>query len=264
MTGTPGYAGGWLNPRAGMAQRPAYARGLARMACSAGAQIVPQSPGTALAQDVSGWTVTTRLGPTRAGFVLIATGTYSDDRLVPCLAHSFLTAKSNITPTSLLPDQISRSILPFGGALSETRKLAFYVCMTHDKRLVFGRRGAIGQTHGTKLKAALDAAMRRMFPQLVGRPVAHAWSGDVKLAMDGGLHLHQPKSVLSTSLGFNGRSVAMATATGKMIAQYITDKTRMALPLTDLHPVPCHGVRGPVMWAGIDYYWTKDAMGLPG
>ncbi len=264
LVGTASYSGGWLDPRAGIVQPLAYARGLARAARSAGTRIVPQTPVTALAQNSGSWTVTTRHGTTRAGCVLVATGAYGDDRLVPGLARSILPAQSNIIATAPLPEEVSRTVLPFGGALSEIRKLAFYVRKTYDNRLVLGGRGAIGEAHSIRLQKALERAMVRMFPQLAAYPPAHAWSGQVGLTMDGWPHLHQTKPGLFAALGFNGRGVAMATATGKMIAGYMANGSPMALPLSEVRPVRWHGMRGPVMRTGIGYYWIKDAMGLPG
>ncbi|MEX1235341.1 MAG: hypothetical protein WEB56_10190 [Roseovarius sp.] len=82
--------------------------------------------------------------------------------------------------------------------------------------------------------------------------------------MDGWPHLHQPTPGLFAAVGFNGRGLALATATGKMIADHITARTQMALPVTGVQPVRWHGLRGPVMRAGVGYYWIRDAVGLPG
>ncbi|MEB8387216.1 FAD-dependent oxidoreductase [Rhodobacteraceae bacterium KMM 6894] len=264
MTGLSVYAGGWLDARAGQVQPLAYARGLARAARAAGARIVPHSPVTEVQRDADGWRVKTPNGQTRAGSVLIATGAYGDNTLVPGLARTILPAQSNLIATAPMPDDIARTVLPFGGCLSEIRKLAFYVRKTQDSRLVLGGRGAIGDIHGTGLQKALEKALRRMFPQLATLPIAHAWSGQVGLTMDGWPHLHQPEPGLFTVQGYNGRGLALATATGAMIARHLRGDAPLVLPVTEPQPVAWHAVRGPVMRMGIGYYWMRDAMGFPG
>lgn len=264
MTGVSHYAGGWLDPRAGLVQPLAYARGLARAARAAGARIVPQSPVSDLQRHKDGWRVTTRHGHTRAGWVLNATNAYNDNTLVPGLARTVLPVQSNIIATAPLPADLARSVLPFGGCVSEIRKLAFYARLTHDNRLVLGGRGAIGAVHGSGLQKALEKAMRRMFPQLQAHPVSHAWSGQIGLTMDGWPHLHQPQPGLYAILGYNGRGVALATATGAMFARHLVQDTPLTLPQTTMRPVAWHALRAPVMRAGIGYYWIRDAMGFAG
>lgn len=243
MTGVPIYAGGWLDPRAGLVQPLAYARGLARAARAAGARIVQDSPVTDLHPDAEGWSLTSRHGQTRAARVLVATNAYSDTRLVPGLARTILPVQSNIIATAPLPDDLAHTVLSFGGCLSEIRKLAFYLRLTHDNRLVLGGRGAIGDTHGIGQQKALEKALRRMFPQLAAQPITHAWSGQVGLTMDGWPHLHQPQQGLYTILGYNGRGAALATAIGAMFARHLTYNTPLSLPQTDMRPVAWHDAR---------------------
>lgn len=264
MTGVSAYAGGWLDPRAGVVQPLAYARGLARAARAAGARIVQDSPVTEVRLDVEGWCVTSRHGQVRAAHVLVATNAYSNAQLVPGLARTLLTAQSNIIATAPLPADLARSVLPFNGCLSEIRKLAFYMRLTDDNRLLLGGRGAIGNTHSVGLQKALEKSLRRIFPQLAAQPVTHAWSGQIGLTMDGWPHLHQPQPGLYTVLGYNGRGLALATAVGAMFAKHLIDDTPLALPQTDMSPVAWHAVRAPVMRLGIGYYWIKDAMGFAG
>ena len=263
--GSGGYAGGWLDPRAGQVQPLAYARGLARAARAAGARIVPRSPVRGLQRDKDGWRLVTEHGEVRAGCVLLATGAYSDQHLLAGLNRTILTAQSNIVATAPLSDEASRSVLPFGGCLSEIRKLAFYVRLTHDRRLVLGGRGAIGEMHGARLQEGLEKALRRMFPQAAALPIEHAWSGQVGLTMDGWPHLHQPQPGLFAVLGYNGRGVALATATGAMIARYLTDEgSSLLIPETRMRPIAWHALRAPVTRIGVGYYWLKDALGLAG
>ena len=129
---------------------------------------------------------------------------------------------------------------------------------------VLGGRGAIGEMHGTRLQEELEKALRRMFPQAAALPIEHAWSGQVGLTMDGWPHLHQPQPGLFAVLGYNGRGVALATATGAMIARYLADEGSLLIPETRMRPIVWHALRAPVTRIGVGYYWLKDALGLAG
>ncbi|MGK7654171.1 NAD(P)/FAD-dependent oxidoreductase [Roseovarius sp. B08] len=262
MSGATCYAGGWLDPRAGQIQPLAYARGLARAAQNAGVRIVSGCPVTDLRSDGDGWRVTAAHGTTRTGRVLLATGAYSDGKLLPSLPRSILRAQSNIVVTAPLEPAQIKAILPFGGCLSEIRKLAFYIRLSEDGRLVMGGRGAIGDSHGLAHQKRLEWAMRRMFPQVGDLPVEYVWSGQVALTMDGWPHLHQPQRGLYTVLGYNGRGVAMSTAVGAMIADHLAADVPLYLSETPLRAIPWHALRAPVTRIGIGYYWLKDSLGL--
>lgn len=259
--GTETYSGGWRDPRAGTINPLSYTRGLARAARAAGARIVTGRTVSALRQVGAGWELDLG-GPTvSAPAVLLATNAY-DASLQPQIACSLLPVQSNIIATEPLPDQIAQTILPQGACCSETRKLAFYFRMTPERRFVFGGRGGVGTEHSRALQAALEAGMRRMFPQLRDCRVERAWSGHLALTMDGLPHVHRPAPGLWAAAGYNGRGIAMATALGAGLAGQIAEGSPLPLPETAIRPIAWHGLRKPVMNLGIRYYWMKDKLGL--
>lgn len=79
-TGTPAFAGGWLDGRAGAIQPLAYVRGLVRAAQTLGAQVHSGSPVLALErQGTDHWAATTAQGQRiQARQVLLATNGYTD------------------------------------------------------------------------------------------------------------------------------------------------------------------------------------------
>ncbi len=109
---------------------------------------------------------------------------------------------------------------------------------------------------------ALKAGMVRLFPQLDGIGIDYHWSGHVALTMDGLPHLHNPAPGLHAMLGYNGRGVAMATAFGKMYAEYIAEGRPMVYPTTQIPRLSWHSIRKPVMDVGIRWYWVKDSLGF--
>ena len=102
-TGTPAFAGGWLDGRAGAIQPLAYVRGLVRAAQALGVQVHSESPVLALErQGTDHWVATTAQGHRiQARQVLLGTNGYTDG-LWPGLARTVLAANSFIVATQPL------------------------------------------------------------------------------------------------------------------------------------------------------------------
>lgn len=260
-SGTNQYYGGWRDPRAGALQPLDYARGLARAATANGVQIFENSSVVSLTSERGEWTAKTLNGIVRAREALVATNAYTDN-LVPSLAQSILPVQSMVIATEPLSDQLRSEILPGGVVLSETRKIAFYMRQSQDGRFVIGGRGAVGENEKPALMEALKAGMIRLFPQLDGIAIDFNWSGHVALTMDGLPHIHNPAPGLHVMLGYNGRGVAMATAFGKMYAEFIGEGRPMIYPTTKIPQLAWHALRKPVMDIGIRWYWLKDSLGF--
>jgi len=89
LSGTSGYARGWVAPRGGSVQPLAYARGLARAALSAGATIFTQTRVQSLRPDRDRWVLKSASGRIDADQVVLSTNGYTDD-LYPGLAQSIV------------------------------------------------------------------------------------------------------------------------------------------------------------------------------
>lgn len=260
-TGTGIYHGGWLDPRAGSLNPLAYARGIGRAALAAGAQIFENSAALSLTRRGQGWDIRSKNGLVRAARVLVATNAHSQG-LVDGLERSILPVQSMLVATDPLPDDLRQRLMPGGVVLSETRKLAFYMRQSPDGRMVLGGRGAVGAAEDPRLMAALEAGLKRTFPELADVPIARRWSGQLALTMDGLPHLHCPAPGLMALLGYNGRGIALATAFGRMIADWLAESREPAFPVTPIQPIGWHRMREPVMNLGIRWYWLKDRMGF--
>ncbi len=260
-TGTNIYHGGWRDPRAGSINPLAYVRGLARAAIAAGATLFENTVVKSLKRRGSAWEIRTPEGVLTARQVLVATNGYTAD-LVPDLKQSILPVQSMLIATEVLPPDLRDKILPGNVVVSETRKLAFYMRQSVDGRLVFGGRGSVGAQEHPALMAALEAGMVRTFPELSGLGIHHNWSGHLALTMDGLPHLHNPARGLFCALGYNGRGIALSSAFGKMVADWMGEAVQPAYPVSPLRAIGWHGFREPVMNAGIRWYWLKDRLGF--
>jgi len=261
LTGTATYLGGWIDRRAGTLQPLSYARGLARAAQQAGAKIYEGTRVSALSRESETWRLATSAGEIYARDVIVGQDGYADG-LIPGLSESLICVQSAQVATEPLPEPVRNTIMPGGVCASETRRLAFYFRQSPDGRLLFGGRGAIGDAENPAFHGALIGAMRRIFPATRDLVIAHRWSGQIALTLDGLPLIHEPQPRLLTGLGYNGRGVAMATLMGRWLVAKALDGEAPPLPVTPLQPIAWHRFRKPAIQLGIAWAWLRDRMGF--
>jgi glycine/D-amino acid oxidase-like deaminating enzyme len=73
-------------------------------------------------------------------------------------------------------------------------------------------------------------------------------------------HIHEPAPGVTVCLGYNGRGVAMASAMGPQLAKRILGgrQEEIDMPITDLKPVPFHGLWKTAVAARIAYGRIRD------
>jgi len=261
LTGTGRYAGALLDERAAGLNPLAYARGLAAAAIRAGARVHGHSSVQGLTPAADGWRVATAAGRVAAGQVLLATNGYTDG-LWPGLARSIVPLHSLQVATMPLSGTVRAGILPAGHVVSDTQRILLYFRLSPEGRLVMGGRGSFGATNREGLYRFVRDAALRLYPQIAGTGWEFAWAGKVALTADHLPRIHRLAPGLVAALGYNGRGVAMATATGRAVARWIAtgDDAALPLPQTALRPLPLHGLRRPVLELLAAYARLRDRM----
>jgi glycine/D-amino acid oxidase-like deaminating enzyme len=259
LTGTNAYCGGFMDGRGGMIQPLSYARGLARAAITAGAQVHGRSPALRMTRQQSVWRVETPEGAVNAHHVLICTNGYTDD-FYPGLKRSIITANSFQVATQPLSNNLRGTILPGGQPVSDTRRLLRYFRLDPEGRLLMGGRGSFDGENRPQRYERLRRAAQRVFPQLGEPDWQFFWSGKVALTADHLPHIHEPKPGVLAGLGYNGRGVAMASRMGKLLADYVSGASAETLgfPITRIKPLPFWSLRRPVLAALINWYRLRD------
>lgn len=239
LTGTPCYLGGVIDRRGGVLHPLNYALGLAEAARKHGAQIFADSPAERIARNGTGYRVETPQGSIEAEKVLICTNAYSGDVARP-LAQSILPVRSVQVATAPLSDNLRKTILPRGNALSDTRRLLLYFRQDADGRFLMGGRGTYNDASTRRQIDWLRQMSVRLYPQLAGVDWQHAWGGYVALTRDHYPHLHELSPGLMAGLGYNGRGVAIATAMGRVLAQWAAGARPddLEFPATPVRPLP--------------------------
>lgn len=233
--GTEAYVGSLLDRRAGTIQPLAYARGLARAALQAGAQLYTRSRVTAAHDRQSHWELETEQGRVKATWMLVATNAYTG-RVWPQLQQQLTRLPYfNLATRPLTPEQQAR-ILPNREGVWDTRKILSSFRYDRAGRLVFGSVGAI---RGLGAHVHADWGRRslaRLFPELGKVEFDYAWYGQIGTTPDALPRFHQLARNTFCITGYNGRGISPGTVFGHQLAQLVLGRQgidEMPLPLSE-------------------------------
>ncbi|WP_137392347.1 NAD(P)/FAD-dependent oxidoreductase [Rhodoligotrophos defluvii] len=262
-SGTGRYPGGIRFAQGGKVNPLGYARGLAEAAVSAGARVHGASP--AMAADRAGprWAVRTPSGTVRAERLVLATNGYTDG-LWPRLAQSIVPVYTTIVASEPLRRELAVKILPAGSVLYETGNVTIYYRLDRWGRLLMGGRSPMRDVTAFEDARHLITYAERLWPALTGVKWSHVWNGQVAITPDHHIHMHEPAPNVHIALGYNGRGIAMATALGAVLARRIAGEPpeTLPMPVTDVKPIPLHGLWKPATAARLAYGRIRDWLGL--
>ncbi|HEM8512695.1 TPA: FAD-binding oxidoreductase, partial [Burkholderia cepacia] len=260
--GTPAYAGGWIDRRAGSVQPLGYTRGLVRAAQASGAVVHGSTRAVGLTRADGRWRIATSGGATlSAERVVIATNGYTDG-LWPGLRQSVIAANSFIVATEPLAPELGRDILAGGEVASDARRLLLYFRRDAAGRLLMGGRGPFADPRAPSDWRHLERATTLLYPQLKGVRFEYRWAGRVAITADFLPHVHEPAPGVTIALGYNGRGIAMATTLGKHLAAHLSGDAQLPLPfrVTPIRPIPLHGLQRFYIAAGVAWYRLLDSL----
>jgi glycine/D-amino acid oxidase-like deaminating enzyme len=245
LTGTDHWFGGWGNATGGRINPLGLARGLAKAAIGAGAVLHTGSPVTAIERGAAGWAVTTPRGTLTADRVVIATHSYTGD-FWPALKRTIVPVRSYQMATSVLSDNIRKTILPEGHALSDTQGDLYFYRFDANGRLVTGGGLIVPYGWESRIRARITERVRRVFPQIGEVRFDYIWHGYVAGTADKLPHVYELAPGVLSWTGCNGRGVALATILGRELAKASngTALRDIAAPVeTRLRTIPGHAFR---------------------
>lgn len=229
--GSAQFHGALKDDRAGTIQPLAYAKGVARAACSAGAILHEHSPVISMSHDKD-WVVHTPQGRVRARALLLATNAYRHPiegtgaaPMTP--VHFFQLA------THPLPKDLRSRILPNNEGCWDTG-----LVMTSFRKDQAGRfiLGAMGLPDRLGIhKSWAKRALARLFPILSGQEFSYFWSGRIGMTSD---HIPKIQRLGPNSLsvfGYSGRGISPGTVFGTACADALLDDTETPLPITPIN-----------------------------
>jgi glycine/D-amino acid oxidase-like deaminating enzyme len=229
LAGSDHWHGGWENSTGGRINPLGFARGLAAAAIAAGATVHTTSPVQSIRRTGTAWTLATPQGEVVAQRVIVATNAYTGAGLWPGLHRTVAPVMSFQMATQPLSDNIRKTILPGGHALSDTRGDLYFYRFDDGGRLVTGGGLIIPFAGEGRIRRRITERLQRVFPQIGEVRFDYLWSGRLGGTADKLPHVYELAPGLLAWTGCNGRGVALATALGQELA-----KGAAGVPLAEL------------------------------
>ncbi|HET6606220.1 MAG TPA: FAD-dependent oxidoreductase [Rhodopila sp.] len=239
----------------------AYTNGLARAAQTQGTKLVTGVTVQSLRQESGLWVLTAERHTVRAEAAILATNAYSDG-LWPGLAGSIVPMRGHGMVSAPLSDNLRRSILPGGQALTDTRRLFSGVRVLADGRLHASLDGPAFGPEADGHVAKLKQRLARLYPQLGPVQWEEAWSGFIALTPDQFPRVHILAPRLFAGLGYSGRGIAAATMIGAELAarvQGVGDQD-LVFPATPLQSIAGRRFAEVSIAALVNWYRVRDAV----
>ena len=259
ILGSNAYAGGELDHGAGHIHPLNLALGLAAAAQAAGAVIHDQSAALGIEAGPPA-RVRTAKGTVSADHLIVACNGYLGG-LEPAVAARVMPINNFIVATEPLGDlaPMTRPV-----AVADSRFVVNYWRQTPDGRLLFGG----GESYGYRfpdIAATVRKPMLRVYPQLAGARIDHAWGGTLAITVNRmPCFLRLRPHVLSAS-GYSGHGVAMATMAGRILAQAVQGLAGqfdvMARVPTPRFPGGAR-LRHPVLVLAMTWFALRDRLGV--
>ena len=259
--GSDAYATALLDHRGVHLNPLAYARGLAAAAIAAGARIHIGAPVQSVTFADGQWRLVSGPHELRADAVILATNAYSGP-LWPGLADSIIPVRGHGMVSGPLGDNVRRSILPGGQALTDTRRLFSGVRVLPDGRLHVSLDGPALGGEAAPYVAKLERRLARLFPNLGRMRWEESWSGRIAMTPDHFPRVHVLAPGLYAGLGYSGRGIAAATMIGAELAARVrgVPDADLVFPVSTLRPLAWRRVAAVPVTALLWWWRLRDAI----
>lgn len=218
---TEAYHQGLYQPGAFHIHPLNYALGLAADAEAAGAKIFEQTP--ALGIDPAGVRkrIDTPAARIRAAQIVLAGGAqlgaafrYASGTIVPLWGQAAVTAPLG----ARLPETVR-----FAGAISEARRAGNAMRLVGGERLLWSCGISMWPPSPGRLARKMRREIGRVFPQLAGIEIAHAWSGPLAYAVHAMPQVGEIAPGLWIASAFGGHGLSATAMAGDLIARAIVE-----------------------------------------
>jgi len=263
LVATNKYCGGLFDSE-GLHLHPLnYALGLARAAEAAGARIFQHSRVTAVAPHGGKTRVSANGVHVDASFVVYACNAYLEG-LNRKLAATIMPISNYVAATEPLGEARARDLIPSDAAIADTKFVLDYYRISGDNRLVFGGGETYGARDASDAERIVGPCILRVFPQLADVKIDYAWGGRLAITMIRLPHVGRLEPNIYFAQGYSGQGVAIASLTGKLIGEAITNQAERFDVMASLNIPQLPGgamFRQPLLQLGLMWYALRDRLG---
>ena len=255
---SPIFYGGLFDSQGARVHPLNYALGLADAARTAGAKLYESSRAVSVNQT-TGVEVKTENAVVKARYAVIACDALLDG-LAPRIAGRIMPVANYLIATAPLNEP--RALIPQDCAVSDSRFVVNYFRLSADGRLIFGGGERYTPAPPTDIAAFVRPHVERIFPQLRGVRIDHAWGGLVSITMTRLPQVGRMGDVFFAH-GYSGQGVLIAGLAGELIAEAMVGVAERFDLMASIAPPDFPGgaaFRSPLYVLGMLYYALRDRL----
>lgn len=231
-----------------------YAQGIAASLQDGGVALYEQSRVDEITSDGRGHRVRTATGEILCRELVLCCGGYLG-RLYPALAQSVLPIATYVMATEPLGERLV-SAMQTSAAVYDTRFAFDYYRPLADSRLLWGGRISIKNRSPKAVADLLYRDLLKVYPQLEGVKVAHAWSGLMSYARHQMPQIGCLPNGIWYAMGFGGHGVGPTTLAGEVLAKAIYERVAIPDGLDRFGLPPTYGPLG-LLAAQLTYWYYE-------
>jgi gamma-glutamylputrescine oxidase len=259
--GTEAYFGGVIDRGGGHLHPLNFALGLARAAAEAGVRIHEESRVAAIEPGPVSL-FRTGQGTVRARHVVLAANGYHGG-LLPDVSARVMPINNFIVATEPLGRDRARALIRDDAAVADTRFVVNYFRLSEDRRLLFGGGESYGYRFPRDIAGLVRPAMLKVFPELAGVRIDHAWGGTLAITLNRLPSFARPAPGIFSAAGYSGHGVALATLAGKLLAEAVSGTASRFDVFADLPQPRFPGggaLRAPLLALAMTWYALRDRL----
>ena len=134
-----------------------------------------------------------------------------------------------------------------------------------EGRLIFGGGENVSYRFPADIAAKVRKPLLEIYPGLADVELTHAWGGTLAITMNRMPCFARPAPNCLSASGFSGHGVALATLSGKLMAQAVRGQAQGFDTMAALPSPPFPGgsvLRWPLLVAGMSWYALRDRLGV--
>lgn len=248
------YYDGLCEPHAFHFHPLKYVHGIAAAASGQGVAIFERSPALALERTGAHWRVRTPAGEVEAEQVVLACGGYLAG-LRRKIDAAVLPIATYVMVTEPLGSRLGEAMTT-QSAVYDTRFAFDYYRPLPDSRLLWGGRISVRDRSPEAVERALYRDLLKVFPQLAGTRIDHAWSGLMSYARHQMPQIGRIEEGLWLAQAFGGHGVAPTTLAGELVAAAIAEGDPRWRDFADYGLVSALKPAG-FLGAQLSYWWAE-------
>lgn len=258
---SPAYHGGVIDHGGAHLHPLNYALGLAGAAETAGATIFEMSE---VAEVIEGAEITlkTAHGAVTAPQVLLACNGYLGGLNADVASH-VMPINNFVIATEPLDEDIARRVIANGMAVGDSKFVVNYYRLSRDRRLLFGGRESYGYRFPSDIKSFVRGAMLAIYPYLAETRIDYGWGGTLAITMNRLPYLRRVSPNLYSASGYSGHGVAMATLSGKLVAEAMRGQAEKFDVMAGIRAPGFPGgpaLRSPLLALAMLWYTLRDRL----